>query len=167
MAFHSLESEIFPAALVAACCMALKTLNLTPGTNLLDLDDCIVEFAAALVQSLEHFTLGFDNAPPSAVYKLLDALATKNLKRLSLAARDPLILNDPTAMERFVAGNQNLELFGVRNFPLVRMTGIFGAMADHDSLKEIGIYNTLKSAHNARTLGRLLSQNRIPLELGG
>jgi hypothetical protein len=147
---------------------SLKELVLTNGQCFLDIDESIDDFATSLEQSspnLELFTLSFDQASSSSVYKLFNALATKNLKKLSLASQDRLVyLNDPSPVERFVAANRDLELFGVRNFHMNDMSGVFRAMENHANLKEMGLFQMLKSAHNAQALGRLLAQNRVPLE---
>lgn len=151
-------------------CKSLKTLILTPGNNVMNLDDGVDDFCKGLEAgsaALSFFTLSFDLASPQSVNKVLEALSTKHtLQWLSFASNNEAIsIPDAGPMERFLAANTNLKLIGLRNLHFASMAGMFSAMQNHKNLKTLDLFNTLSSPNDARALANcLLAENRVPLE---
>lgn len=147
-------------------CNSLKKLVLTMGRNVI-LDGSIDELVQALERGtpkLEQFSFGFGYASPAAFSKLANALATKNLNFLSFGtSEEQVVLDDPSPLERLIAGNRQLEFFNIQNVETADMSGMFLAL-NHDNLKKIMLTNVIKTRENARDLGMSLARNNTPLE---
>lgn len=145
-------------------CPSLKTLILTAGSTV-NLDTSISEFAAAIESGclplLEKLTFAYGYSSPEACSKLFDALATMDLKFLSVGgSENQVLLADPTPLERMIAANRGLQDLHLYNVEAYDLSEVFGAI-DHMNLVNMRLTNVIKTAGNAQDLASALSRNAL------